>query len=41
MDEMQGIAKALMNGEKTIRVVFFDDQPEPDFINRDPDQSFY
>ena len=41
MDGMHRFAKALIEGRKTIRTVRFDYQPEPDFVNCDPEQLPY
>lgn len=41
MDGMHRIAKALAEGHKTIRAVRFDYQPEPDFLDCDPERLPY
>jgi len=41
MDGMHRIAKALIEGRKTIRAVRFDYQPKPDFINCHPEELPY
>ena len=37
MDGMHRICKAALNGQSTIPAVQFEDDPEPDFVNCDPD----
>jgi hypothetical protein len=41
MDGMHRIARALLNGDETIRAVQFEVQPEPDFRNCSPDDLPY
>jgi hypothetical protein len=41
MDGMHRVARSMLNGERTIRAVQFESDPEPDYRNCSPDELAY